>query len=190
MLTPLGRVEDHVTIGRSWAAAHPSCHSMNASPSYRGIRLDHLLNTSKCREWQALHPTSPSVSLPRQSWPEQGSCHEPHKPPRRAVARGLLPRASYQRLLVVDDAAVRSVVAEALLEDGYQVDAACNGRQALAAFREHRPDALVLDLEMPIMNGPALMRTLRERTKWGRVPLVASAGCPRLGKSSAQAPSS
>ncbi len=58
------------------------------------------------------------------------------------------------RILVVDDdAAVRSVVTEALLEDGYQVDAAGNGRQALAAFREHRPDALVLDLEMPIMNG-------------------------------------
>ena len=69
------------------------------------------------------------------------------------------------RILVVDDdAALRRVVTEALLEDGYQVDAACNGRQALAAFREHRPDALLLDLEMPIMNGPTLMRTLRERT--------------------------
>jgi CheY-like chemotaxis protein len=33
------------------------------------------------------------------------------------------------RILVVDDdAAVRSVVTEALLEDGYQVDTACNGR--------------------------------------------------------------
>jgi CheY-like chemotaxis protein len=93
------------------------------------------------------------------------------------------------RILVVDDdAAVRSVVTEALLENGYQVDAACNGRQALAAFCKHRPDALVLDLEMPIMDGPTLMRTLRERTKWGRVPLVVVSGNvgaaeagPRLG---------
>ena len=81
------------------------------------------------------------------------------------------------RILVVDDdAALRRVVTEALLEDGYQVDAAGNGRQALAAFREHRPDALVLDLEMPIMDGPTLMRTLRERTKWGAVPLVVVSG--------------
>src|SRR6266511_5557498 len=87
-----------------------------------------------------------------------------------------------------DDVAVRSVVSEALVQDGYQVDAAGNFRQALAAFREHRPDALVLDLEMPIMDGPTLMRTLRERTKWGRVPLVVVSGtdgaadaAPRLG---------
>jgi two-component system response regulator MprA len=91
-------------------------------------------------------------------------------------------------LIVDDDVAVRSVVSHALAEDGYQVDTAGNGRQALAAFREHRPDALVLDLEMPVMDGPTLMRTLRERTKWGRVPLVVVSGtdraaeaAPRLG---------
>lgn len=91
-------------------------------------------------------------------------------------------------LIVDDDAAVRGVVTEALLEDGYQVDAACNGQQALAAFRQHRPDALVLDLEMPVMDGPTLMRTLRELTRWGRVPLVVVSGtdgaadtAPRLG---------
>jgi len=90
--------------------------------------------------------------------------------------------------IVDDDAAVRSVVTDALLEDGYQVDVACNGRPALAAFRKHRPDALVLDLEMPIMDGPTLMRTLRERTRWVRVPVIVVSGsggeaveAPRLG---------
>src|SRR3954471_12697210 len=90
--------------------------------------------------------------------------------------------------VVDDDPAVRTVVSLALLEDGYEVDAAGNGRQALASFCEHRPDALVLDLEMPIMDGPTLMLTLRERTKWGRVPLIVVSGAagtaaaaPRLG---------
>ena len=70
------------------------------------------------------------------------------------------------RILVVDDdAAVRNVVTDALLEDGYQVDAACNGRQALAAFRKHRPDALVLDLEMPM---PALWK-LQDLLEQGQV---------------------
>jgi CheY-like chemotaxis protein len=91
-------------------------------------------------------------------------------------------------LIVDDDAAVRSVVSQALAQDGYEVDAVANGRQALAAFREHPPDALVLDLEMPVMDGPTLMHSLRERPEWGRVPLVVVSGtdgageaAPRLG---------
>ena len=51
-----------------------------------------------------------------------------------------------------------------------------NGQQALAAFGKHRPDALVLELQMPVMDGPTLVRTLRERTKWGAVPLVVLSG--------------
>jgi CheY-like chemotaxis protein len=56
------------------------------------------------------------------------------------------------------------------------VDAVSNGQQALAAFGKHRPDALVMDLKMPVMDGPTLVRTLRERTKWGKVPLVVVSG--------------
>jgi CheY-like chemotaxis protein len=81
------------------------------------------------------------------------------------------------RILVIDDdPAIRGVIGDALRQDGYQVDAAANGQQALTAFGKHRPDALVLDLEMPIMDGPTLVRTLRERTKWGNVPLVVVSG--------------
>jgi CheY-like chemotaxis protein len=81
------------------------------------------------------------------------------------------------RILVVDDdLSVRSVVGDALRQEGYEVDAVGNGRQALAAFGKHRPDALVLDLEMPVMDGPTLVRTLRERTRWGAVPLVVVSG--------------
>jgi CheY-like chemotaxis protein len=81
------------------------------------------------------------------------------------------------RILVIDDdPAIRSVVGDALRQDGYQVDAAANGQQALTAFGKHRPDALVLDLEMPVMDGATLVRTLRERTKWGKVPLVVVSG--------------
>ncbi|MBV9323942.1 MAG: response regulator [Chloroflexi bacterium] len=77
------------------------------------------------------------------------------------------------RILVVDDdQALRSIVSDALRQDGYQVDSVCNGRQALTAFGQHRPDAMVLDLAMPVMDGPTLVRTLRDQTRWGRVPMV------------------
>ncbi len=81
------------------------------------------------------------------------------------------------RVLVVDDDAdVRNEVTDALLGQGYQVDAASDGRQALAAFCKCRPDALVLDLEMPMADGPTLMHTLREGAIQGRVPLVVVSG--------------
>jgi CheY-like chemotaxis protein len=91
------------------------------------------------------------------------------------------------RILVVDDdPGVRSVISDALRQDGYQVDAVGNGLQALAAFGRHRPDVLVLDLEMPVMDGPTLLRTLRERTKWGRVPLVVVSGAASAAKTGPQ----
>jgi DNA-binding response OmpR family regulator len=84
------------------------------------------------------------------------------------------------RILVVDDdPSVRSVVKDALQQDGYQVDTVSTGRQVLAAFARHRPALLVLDLAMPEMDGPRLVRTLRDQTRWGRVPLVVLSGIPQ-----------
>jgi CheY-like chemotaxis protein len=91
------------------------------------------------------------------------------------------------RILVVDDdPGVRTVVTDALRMEGYQVEAVANGRQALAAMGRERPAALVLDLAMPRMDGPALVRTLREQTQWGRVPLVVLSGTPGVGVASAR----
>src|SRR5437016_4158310 len=81
------------------------------------------------------------------------------------------------RILVVDDdAAVRSILSDALRQAGYEVDCVCNGLQALTAFSKHRPDAMVLDMAMPMMDGPTLMRTLRDQTRWGAIPVVVISG--------------
>jgi CheY-like chemotaxis protein len=89
------------------------------------------------------------------------------------------------RILVADDdASVRNVLQDALQQDGYDVDAVCNGRQALTAIARHRPALLVLDLQMPGLDGPGLVRTLREQTRWGAVPFVlvsAVADAPAIG---------
>jgi CheY-like chemotaxis protein len=91
------------------------------------------------------------------------------------------------RILVVDDdPGVRAVVSDALRLDGYEVDAVANGRQALAAMGRQRPAAVVLDLAMPQMDGPTLVRTLRDQTRWGRVPLVVLSGTPGVGVTSAR----
>jgi two-component system response regulator MprA len=66
------------------------------------------------------------------------------------------------RVLVVDDdRAIRTAVGRALELEGYEVVAAPDGAQGLAAVQEHQPDAVVLDLMMPVVDGLTMCRVLR-----------------------------
>jgi two-component system, OmpR family, KDP operon response regulator KdpE len=63
------------------------------------------------------------------------------------------------RLLVVDDEPqLRATVRELLVLEGYEVAEASNGAEALALLPTARPDLIVLDLWMPIMDGWAFRR--------------------------------
>jgi len=67
-------------------------------------------------------------------------------------------------LLVVDDeAAIRDSLRMILEYEGYRVEEAGNGSQALAKVAERAPDAIVLDIKMPEMDGLELLKALRER---------------------------
>jgi two-component system response regulator MprA len=66
------------------------------------------------------------------------------------------------RILVVDDdAAVRDSLARTLRFEGYQVDTACDGQQALDAMHAAEPDAIILDVSMPVLDGLHTCRQLR-----------------------------
>jgi CheY-like chemotaxis protein len=56
-------------------------------------------------------------------------------------------------LVVDDDLIARQYLAELLTHHGYEVVLACHGREALARLCEHEPDLVLLDLNMPVMNG-------------------------------------
>lgn len=64
-------------------------------------------------------------------------------------------------LVVDDDQAVRDSLRRSLVFNGYTVDLAGDGDQALRTIVEHPPDAVVLDLLMPRMDGIATCRALR-----------------------------
>ena len=68
-----------------------------------------------------------------------------------------------QRILVVDDELVsRLYIEQALLEEGYIVDTAENGKQAIARTREKSPDMIVMDVMMPVVDGYAACREIRK----------------------------
>ena len=68
-----------------------------------------------------------------------------------------------QRLcLVVDDSRVVRKVARRILEaHGFSVEEAGDGRAALAVCRRRMPDCVLLDWNMPVMNGLEFLKTLR-----------------------------
>jgi len=68
-------------------------------------------------------------------------------------------------ILVVDDEpTLRETLAEALEADGFRVVTAADGREALAQFREHRPELVVLDLMLPELSGIEVCRIIRQES--------------------------
>ncbi len=73
-------------------------------------------------------------------------------------------------ILVVDDkASVRTMVREYLEESGFYVVTAEDGRQALFAARQEKPDLILLDIMMPEMDGYEFIRTYRKERD---VPII------------------
>ena len=78
-----------------------------------------------------------------------------------------------RRILVVDDSStIRSVVIKALENAGFQVLSAENGRQALDLMEDQRPDLILSDIEMPVMSGIDLCRTVHKNEKLATIPYV------------------
>jgi urea transport system substrate-binding protein len=68
------------------------------------------------------------------------------------------------RILVVDDdRAILDTVAEVLDLEGYPVECAANGAEALERVESHRPRLVLLDMRMPVLDGWGFARALRDR---------------------------
>jgi CheY-like chemotaxis protein len=75
-------------------------------------------------------------------------------------------------LVVDDDPAIRGLVGDALREEGYSVDLAAHGREALEAMRARRPQTVVLDLMMPVMDGFTFIEHCHKERLCVDVPIV------------------
>jgi len=77
------------------------------------------------------------------------------------------------KILVVDDKQENVELLKALLRrSGYPVITAFNGREALEKVKEEKPDLILLDVMMPILDGFQTCRILKEDVKTRRIPIV------------------
>lgn len=85
------------------------------------------------------------------------------------------------RILVVDDDdLIRETVAEALELDGFAVEKARNGREALEVVRSRRPNGIILDLMMPIMTGWQFLESCRADQLCDGIPVVVMSAYSKL----------
>jgi CheY-like chemotaxis protein len=79
-----------------------------------------------------------------------------------------------RRILIIDDEAdIREVVALSLeTVADWEVETASSGAQGLARAIEHQPDAILLDVMMPGMDGPTTFRELRNNPATARIPVL------------------
>src|SRR3954452_18303817 len=77
------------------------------------------------------------------------------------------------KVLVVDDAAFMRVrAAKVLTDNGHEVQQAENGLEAVKKYAEHRPDAVLMDITMPEMDGLAALKEIRKLDPTPRVAMA------------------
>ncbi|WP_416674289.1 response regulator [Egbenema bharatensis] len=79
-----------------------------------------------------------------------------------------------KRVLVVDDEERIQEVVQACLEIlyGWQVYTASSGTEALEQAKAHQPDAILLDVSMPEMDGITLLQQLRSNPATAKIPVI------------------
>ena len=83
-------------------------------------------------------------------------------------AKGRSASGGKKILIVEDEQDLREALTDKLTREGFSVLAAKNGEEGLKVALDARPDLILLDIVMPIMDGMTMMKKLREENEWGK----------------------
>jgi CheY-like chemotaxis protein len=83
-------------------------------------------------------------------------------------------------LVVDDDADFRCLLGELLHEEGYHIVEAANGEEAIEVLDSLRPDVILADLVMPVVNGWSLFATIESRPELRDTPVVFLSALPQM----------
>src|ERR1700722_15923451 len=108
-----------------------------------------------------MHTAAPSQSKanPKKAADSASPFNERISLPATLKQRRLMKPASI--LITDDESGIRLMLKTALESDGYSVTEATNGREALEAIKTRTPDLMVLDLNMPVLDGMAVLEQMK-----------------------------
>lgn len=96
-----------------------------------------------------------------------------------SAARGRCSARTHVILVVDDDKDIRDLLSEALAVEGYAVLAARHGAEALERLRATRADVILLDLMMPVMDGPTFLDAKNADPVLRDIPVIAMTAAMR-----------
>jgi len=79
-------------------------------------------------------------------------------------------------LIVDDEPEMRAALTEALRREGFRLDTADNGEEALGRFEGDAFDLVISDVKMPRMSGPDLLKAIKQRSPGTRVVMITAYG--------------
>ena len=89
-------------------------------------------------------------------------------------------------LLVEDSKFLRLATERALSRAGYEMSSACDGEEALRVAHEKVPDLILLDMLLPKMGGPDVLKALKKDPITANIPVVAFTGLSQKNASRLQ----
>lgn len=76
-------------------------------------------------------------------------------------------------LIVEDEAVINKVYTEGMIDEGFTAISAMNGKDGLDMALKEKPDIILLDILMPVMDGLEMMQKLRDANSYGKsVPII------------------
>lgn len=77
-----------------------------------------------------------------------------------------------KKILLVDDDFMNCILAQHSLDQEYQVETRYSGKEALEYLEKECPDLILMDIEMPEMNGKEVVKLIKQNESWANIPVV------------------
>ena len=81
-------------------------------------------------------------------------------------------------LLIDDEFGIIESLCEILLDEGYTVYSADNGRSGVSALKAHEPHLVFVDLMMPVVSGKHVLKFMRDHADYSRLPVIVMSAVP------------